>query len=41
MISRDVVAMLCFAWLLSFPTWELMWMGKPATYTDLRTVADR
>jgi hypothetical protein len=28
-------------WLLSLPTWGLMWMGQVAVYTGLRTMVGR
>jgi hypothetical protein len=40
-VSRGAVILPCFAWWLSFPTWEVVLMGYLAVYTYLRNVADR
>jgi hypothetical protein len=34
-VSRGVAILICFAWLLSFPSWGVMWRGYAVTHTGL------
>jgi hypothetical protein len=41
MVVGDITSRRCFTWLLSLPTWGLMWTGYPTPYTVLWHVAVR
>jgi hypothetical protein len=40
MVFREITILVCFAWLISFLMWVLMWRGYPVAYNSLQTVAD-
>jgi hypothetical protein len=41
MVLAVASALLCLTWMLSLPTWGLMWMGQSNTYMVLWTMVDR
>jgi hypothetical protein len=34
-VSRGAAVLICFAWLLYFPSWRVMWRGYTATHIGL------